>query len=77
MTDRKAKNHEYYIKNRDRIRKYQHQYYLDNKVDIKDKKAAYYQNMKAKADAYAALAAENAALKKMLSDADEAAEPIA
>ena len=77
MTDRKAKNHEYYIKNRDRIRKYQHQYYLDNKVDIKDKKAAYYQTMKAKADAYANLMAENAALKKMLSDADEAAEPIA
>lgn len=77
MTDRKAKNHEYYIKNRDRIRKYQHQYYLENKIEIKDKKAAYYKDMKAKSDAYATLAAENAALKKMLSDADAAAEPIA
>lgn len=79
MTDaeKSARNREYYLKNRERILKYQHQYYEENKAAEAKRKAEYYRKKKAKAELAEKLLAENVALKQKLFEAEAAAAPTA
>ena len=79
MTDaeKSARNRAYYLKNRERILKYQHQYYTENKAAEAKRKKEYYQKKKARAELAEKLLAENAALKQKLFEAEAAAAPTA